>query len=163
MIRRKNLYRALPLLLLFSCSQAPLSISKSEFENLMQQLANAWSAQDTNAAVSCFTENATYMQPPAEQYYKGHDQFRLYFGALKPGTTMTFHSIWFDEAKQTGAGEFTFGNSKTNTGVTGVCIVTIKDKKIDTWREYFISGPINFEEFISTEGKEWKWHIGNYP
>ncbi len=146
-----------------SCHSKGHSLSGQEFEHLMKTLAHSWSAQDTEAAVACFTSDATYMQPPAEQLYQGHAQLRPYFGALNPGTTMVFHHLWFDEATQTGAGEFTFGNTQTKTGVTGVAIIQLHEGKIKSWREYFIEGPLDFDAFVSSEGKSWKWHIGNYP
>lgn len=129
----------------------------------MKTLAHSWSTQDTEAAVACFTSDATYMQPPDEQLYQGHSQLRPFFGALKPGTTMVFHHLWFDEATQTGTGEFTFGNTHSQTGVTGVAVIQLHDGKVQSWREYFIAGPLDFEAFVSPEGKTWKWHIGNYP
>ena len=129
----------------------------------MTKLAAAWTAQNTELALACFTPDAMYMQPPDKQFYVGHRQLRPYFAALKQGTFMKFHHVWFDEKTQVGAGEFTFGNSLTKTGVTGVAIVTVKHKKIATWREYFVTGSIDFNEFISTTGKNWEWHIGNYP
>ena len=138
-------------------------ITDNDFTVLMNKLADSWSTQNTESSIECFTSDAVYYQPPDEQFYKGHQQLRPYFNALKKGTTMKFHNLWFDTDKQIGVGEFTFGNSESQTAVTGVTVVTIRDKKISAWREYFIEGPSDFEEFISTEGKEWKWHIGNYP
>lgn len=137
--------------------------SQKGFQLLMGDLADSWTTQNTEAAVACFTESAVYMQPPSEQFYTGYDQLSRFFGALESGTTMTFHNLWYNEKTGLGAGEFTFANSLSGTGVTGVVVVTLKEGKIDLWREYFISGPIDFEEFISTEDKDWKWHIGNYP
>lgn len=150
-------------LAVLSCDSRENTLSESEFKALMNTLASSWTLQNTENAVACFTENAVYMQPPDKQFYTGHEQLRLYFGALKRGTFMQFHQVWFDETTQMGAGEFTFGNSLTKTGVTGVAIVSIKNKKIAAWREYFVRGPIDFNEFISPTGKKWEWHIGNYP
>jgi ketosteroid isomerase-like protein len=146
---------------LISCERNEERITHEEFGKLMRQLAEAWTNQDVDSALECFTADAVYMQPPAEQFYKGHEQLRPYFGAIKQGTFMKFHNLWFDKEKQTGAAEFTFAN--TESGVTGVTVVSLEKGKIKHWREYFISGPIDFDEFISTENKDWKWHIGNYP
>ena len=158
--------RLLPTIFIFaliSCHQQNASIDNKEFENLMNRLANAWATQNTEVAVECFTPDAIYMQPPDEQLYVGHDQLRPFFAALKKGTIMKFHNIWFDKEMQMGACEFTFGSSESNSGVTGVTIVAIEEGKIKAWREYFISGPIDFDSFISTDGKNWKWTIENYP
>ena len=34
---------------------------------------------------------------------------------------------------------------------------------IAAWREYQVQGPTSFADFTATEGKVWRWHIGNYP
>ena len=148
---------------MLSCTRASTRISTAEFANLTQQVADAWTQRNTEAALACFTTDAVYYQPPDEQFYQGHAQLKPYFDALKEGTFMRIHHTWFDEASQRGAIEFTFGNTATDTGVSGVVVITVKDGKIAEWREYFIAGPLDFKEFSSTEGKEWKWHIGNYP
>lgn len=148
---------------LLSCRRNHHVAEEQEFRKLMNNLAAAWTSQNTAQALACFTPDATYMQPPDEQFYKGHEQLKAYFGALKTGTTMTFHHLWFDAEKQTGAGEFTFGNTLSKSAVTGVAVVSLENGKIKSWREYFIKGPIDFQEFISTDKKTWKWHIGNYP
>jgi hypothetical protein len=139
-----------------SCRSADDKLTTEEFNVLMTKVANSWTLQDTESAVECFMVDAEYYQPPDQQFYKGHSQLRRYFKALKKGTVMKFHNLWFDKQKQMGVGEFTFGNINSKTGVTGVTIVTTKNQKINTWREYFISGPLAFDEFISTEGKNWK-------
>lgn len=148
---------------LLSCQQRQDTVDEAHFQKLMNQLAAAWTNQQTQQALDCFTADAVYMQPPDQQFYRGQTQLRAYFGALKKGTTMKFHNVWFDAQKQTGAGEFTFGNTLTKSAVTGVAVVQLQNGKISFWREYFTKGPLDFQEFISPENKSWRWHIGNYP
>jgi ketosteroid isomerase-like protein len=133
------------------------------FQALMEQLAHAWNQQDTESALACFTPDATYIEPPDIQFYDGHEQLRPYFAALKPGTFMRFHNLWFDESKQVGAGEYSFGMAGKGTADHGVVIVELRDGRIAFWREYQRKGPSVFQDFIGTEGKTWQWHIGNYP
>jgi hypothetical protein len=146
-----------------ACQHDTEAISEKEFRRLMTQLADSWTTQNTDKAVECFTNDAIYMQPPDEQLYIGHEQLRPFFKALKKGTVMKLHNIWFNRKNQTGAAEFTFGNSISKQSVTGVIVIAIEHGRIKEWREYFISGPIDFDEFTSTENKEWKWTIKNYP
>ncbi len=134
-----------------------------EFKDLMHRLADAWSGQDTDAAIDCFTSDAVYMEPPDVQYYRGEDQLRAYFGALTPGTRMRFHNLWLDSESQTGAGEFTFGLEGGETADHGIAVVYLRDGRIALWREYVRKGPIDFDVFSATEGKAWRWQIGNYP
>ena len=77
---------------------------------MMNRLADGWSQQNTDEALACFTGDAIYMEPPDIQFYKGHSELRPYFAALKPGTFMRFQNLWFDEARQIGAGEYSFGD-----------------------------------------------------
>ena len=151
-------------LLMIACRQTnPATVDKNEFVQLMNRLAAAWTTQDTNAGLSCFTPDATYMQPPEEQFFQGHAQLRAYFGALKKGTVMRFHHLWFDENSQSGVGEFTFGNRSSQNAVTGVAVVNLQNGKIKSWREYFVKGPADFKQFVSPKNKKWRWSIENYP
>jgi hypothetical protein len=114
-------------------------------------------------ALDCFTLDAIYTEPPDIQYFAGQEQLRAYFGALKPGTSMVFQHLWFDESTQTGVGEFSFGIWGREQATHGVCVVELRGGQIARWREYQRRGPFAFAEFIATEGKTWQWHIGNYP
>ena len=133
------------------------------FIALMEKLARAWGEQDTESGLECFTEDAVYLEPPDVQLYLGHEQLRPYFAALQPGTFMRFHNLWFDEASQCGAGEYTFGDEGDEVSDHGVTVVQVRDGRIAFWREYQRKGPTPFEKFVAVEGKEWQWHIGNYP
>ena len=137
-------------------------MTSKEFCELLERLARAWSTQDTELGLSCFAEDAVYMEPPDVQLYVGHEQLRPYFAALT-SETMQFHTIAFDEASQRGAGEFTFGSEDASARDHGVAIVEIAEGRIGVWREYQRKGPASFAEFAAVEGKTWQWHIGNYP
>ena len=134
-----------------------------EFETLMTTLADAWSTQDTELALSVFHEDAVYMEPPDVQLYRGHEELRPYFGALTPGTTMQFHNLFYNPESGIGGGEYTFGHRDSERADVGVAVVQISDGRIVFWREYQRKGPADFSTFLSTEGKQWEWHIGNYP
>jgi hypothetical protein len=134
-----------------------------QFTVLMQRLASAWNEQDTEATVACFTSDAIYMQPPDVQFFTGHEQLRAYFGVLKPGTYLRYQNLWFDEAKQVGCAEFSFGVEGKLKADHGTIIVGLRDGLISHWREYVQKGDASFAEFIAHTGKTWQWHIGNYP
>ena len=138
-------------------------MNRYEFEELMQRLARAWSEQDTDLGLSCFTEDAVYMEPPDIQLYIGHTQLRPYFAALTPGTFMRFHNLGFDEERQVGMGEYSFGEEADTRVDHGVAVVELKDGRIAFWREYQRKGPPLFGDFLAVEGKKWQWTIDNYP
>lgn len=160
----KTAWLNLALLLAVSSREAPVKkASAPEFERLMSQLARAWSTQDTELGVSCFTPDAVYMQPPDEQLYQTSSELRKFFGALEPGTFMTFRNLSFNPATQVGFGEFSFGQKGDAKADHGVAVVQLREGRISSWREYFKEGPADFDRFIATDGKPWKWTIKNYP
>jgi uncharacterized protein (TIGR02246 family) len=132
-----------------------------DFRALVQRLADAWAALDAEAAVACFTEDATYMQPPEEQLFVGHDELRAYFAPLPPGTYLRLDNVWFDPDRQRGAVEFTFGVSDHEPVDHGVAIVDVAGGRIRAWREYLVKGPADQGRFLATDGKDWRWHAGN--
>jgi carbonic anhydrase/acetyltransferase-like protein (isoleucine patch superfamily) len=137
-------------------------IDTDEFAALIERLAEAWEAQDTDRAVGCFDPDATYMEPPDIQCFRGHAELRRYFDALLPRTTMRWQRVWFDEARQRGAGEFIFGSVAAQEADHGVAIMTLRNGRIGRWEEYQRRGPRDTEIFLASEGKDWRWHGGNY-
>ena len=134
-----------------------------QFMELMTTLKVAWSTQDTDLALTVFDEHAIYMEPPDIQIYRGHLELRPYFDAIAPGTTMEFHNLFYNPKTKVGAGEFSFGHQDSDRSDVGVIVVELQHRKIGFWREYHRKGPADFSTFISTDEKNWKWHIGNYP
>jgi ketosteroid isomerase-like protein len=154
------------LLLVFGLRVQPVTaheVDTAQFERLMATLAQAWSNQDTRLALSCFTSDALYMQPPDQQLYRGTGDLEKLFGALRPGTVMTFHTLAFDPRKQVGFGEFSFGSSGAPAADHGVAVVQLRDGRIASWREYFEAGPPSFAEFVKVDGKTWKWTVKDLP
>jgi hypothetical protein len=129
----------------------------------MAKLGDGWTYQNTDEALSCFTEEAVYMEPPDIQLYRGHTELRSYFAALQPGTFMQFHNLWFDETRQVGAGEYSFGRINGAAADHGVVVVELRNGRIAFWREYQQKGPVSFEHFLDTSNKQWRWTIENYP
>ena len=133
------------------------------FRDLMRAVSDAWARLDPDAAVACFTHDAIYIQPPDKQCYRGREQLRAYFGALTEGTYLDLHGVWFDEDRQVGCVEFSFGVRGHARADHGAIVVALQDGSIAEWREYVQPGPADFAAFVATEGKSWEWHIGNYP
>jgi hypothetical protein len=120
-------------------------VTTEGFRDLLDRLARAWSTQDTELGLSCFTEDALCTEPPDLQLYVGHDQLRPYFAVLQPGTYLRFHTVAFDEAGQRGAGEYSFGSERSSTADHGVAIVEVGEERIRAWREYQRKGPASFD------------------
>jgi hypothetical protein len=139
------------------------TLSQDQFVELMQRVARAWSEQDAATAVSCFTADAVYMQPPDVQLYTGRQELTAYFGAISPDTSLSFHKVWFDVAEQCGCVEFTFWRKEATEADHGTVVVALRHGLIASWREYVQRGPVDFTRFTAVHGKQWRWHIGNYP
>jgi hypothetical protein len=138
-------------------------ISQDQFVELMRCVARAWGEQDTSTAVSCFTPDAVYMQPPDVQLFANHQQLTAYFSALPPGMHLDFHHIWFNPVEQRGCVEFTFRRERAETADHGTIVIELSGGLIAVWREYVQRGPASFGDFTAVHGKQWRWHIGNYP
>ncbi|MEL6810965.1 MAG: nuclear transport factor 2 family protein [Bacteroidota bacterium] len=145
-----------------ACKNKSVALNEKEYQSLMNDLARAWSSQNTDLALRYFHSDAIYMQPPNIQYFRGHAQLRPYFGELTEKHKMKFHQLWFDEAAQIGVGEFTFSYG-VESADTGIVVVELENGTIKFWREYVQKGPADFEEYLNTDHKEWQWHIENYP
>ncbi len=128
-----------------------------EFQILMQTVADGWNEGDPRKAADCFTNECLYMEPPDKQLYRGkHEVFLLSGGNNPEGKKMKmiWHNLFFNEETQSGAGEYTFEMSNKNHGVV---VVELKEGKIAVWREYQWEGNLTYEEFLSTENKNWQW------
>ena len=141
----------------------PETVTLEAFRALLERLAAAWAALDADAGVDCFEPDAVYMEPPDRQLFRGHDELRAYFGAVPEGTFMTWHRVWYDPAEAVGAGEFTFGSEGSEQADHGIAVVNVRNGRIARWEEYHRPGPRDPEAFLGVDGKNWQWHIGNYP
>lgn len=128
-------------------------MTTSEFENLMERIALGWNTKNAKLSVECFSNNAIYIEPPNKQLIKGKEELYQYFGG-DSGADMklTWRNLFFNEEKQTGAGEYTFEMNETIHH--GVAVVDIEDGKIKFWREYDVSGNLSYDDFLKTEGKD---------
>src|SRR5258708_6126741 len=106
-------------------------MSFKEFKQLMQTVADGWNEGNPSKAVTSFTSDAVYIEPPNKQLFRGHDELFEYFGghSAKPGfMKMKWHNVFLDEENQTGAGEYTF--EMNNVIHHGVAVVELEDGKI---------------------------------
>jgi ketosteroid isomerase-like protein len=127
---------------------ATLSIGPREFESLLDRLAEGWNQGDARKAAECFTEDALYVEPPDRQIYRGRGELYRFFGggAGRPGAmSMTWQNRVFDERRQIGFGEFTFGYGSQ---VHGSDFLELRDGKIQSWREYWYESDLEYPAFV---------------
>ena len=123
-------------------------LTAAGFTSLMNQLAEAWNANEARRAVELFTQDAVYSAPPDGRVRRGRDELLSFFGGPngRPRPMrMEWHHLVFDEASQIGAGEYTF---TYGVRTHGVAMVRIVGGRIANWREYEQASPLSWEEFV---------------
>ena len=151
---RARLLVIVSLLLLVSAArpEAPVApagrLTAAGFGSLMNQLAEAWNANDARRAAELFTQDAVYSAPPDGRVRRGRDELLRFFGG--PGgrrrpMRMEWHHLVFDETSQIGAGEYTF---TYDVRTHGVVMLRIVGGRIANWREYEQASPLSWEEFV---------------
>ena len=126
-----------------------MKIATTDFEKLMQTIANGWNEGDARKAADCFSEDAIYVEPPEKQLYRGRTELYEFFGGDN-GTDipmqMTWHQLAFNEEDQIGFGEYTF---QMHGRYHGIVIVKVVSGLIKQWREYQYRTELSWEEFTS--------------
>jgi len=123
------------------------NMTESEFERLMQTIADGWNKGNARKAADCFIKDAIYIEPPEKQIYHGRDELYEFFGG-DHGTDIPMKMIWhhlaFNEQQQIGFGEYTF---EMHGRYHGIVIVKIETGLIKHWREYQYQTELNWKEF----------------
>ncbi len=118
-------------------------MTHEEFVTLMQAVAESWNAGDTERGLSCFTDDAVYMEPPDRQRYEGRAELDAFFGGENPPPmSMTWHHLLVEG--DIGVGEYTYRGERQ---FHGIVIVRLRDGRISRWREYERESALPFEEF----------------
>lgn len=124
-------------------------LNEAGFAALMQKVSEGWNANDAAYAASAFSEDALYIEPPAQQVYRGRDEIFAFFGGeagRDDWMRMTWRNLSFNEQTQTGAGEFTF--EWPGGAVHGITHIRVENGLIALWREYYYESNLEWEEFI---------------
>ena len=120
-------------------------MNKSQFQKLLNHLADTWSRRDYVSTASVFAENVHY-RDPLRYNFNSRAELQAFFEADEGyEQKTTFHTAIFDEEKQVGAAEYTYEGTHRYHGVT---IVEIKNDLIVNWREYQHIDPRPWEEFV---------------
>lgn len=126
-----------------------LNVVTSEFERLMQTIAEGWIEGNAQKAADCFCEDAIYVEPPEKQLYQGRTELYEFFGGdTGPDLPMkmTWHHLAFNEKEQTGFGEYTF---QMHGRYHGIVIVKLESGLIKHWREYQYRSELDWEAFTN--------------
>jgi len=122
-------------------------MTESEFERLMQTIADGWNEGNARKAADCFSEDAIYIEPPEKQLYRGRGELYEFFGGDQ-GTDilmkMTWHHLVFNLQEQIGFGEYTF---EMHGRYHGIVVTKIESGLVKHWREYQYKTELDWGEF----------------
>ena len=122
-------------------------MTNHEFKSLLLALADCWQRHDYTSAVARFAPNVRYGDP-VRYAVTGRDKLQAFFendDGLPQLTT--WHTILFDEEKQSGAAEYSYTGTHTYHGVV---LIKLKKDQISGWREYQYIDSRTWSEFKST-------------
>ena len=122
-------------------------MTETEFERLMQTIADGWNEGNPRKAADCFSMDAIYVEPPEKQLYHGRDELYEFFGGDQSPDipmNMIWHHLAFNEQQQIGFGEYTF---EMHGRYHGIVVVKIESGLIKHWREYQYQTELNWKEF----------------
>lgn len=126
-----------------------LRIAASQFEKLMQTIADGWNEGNAGKAADCFNEDAVYVEPPDKQIHHGRDALYEFFGGEQGPEIpmhMTWHHLAFNEEEQVGFGEYTF---QMHGKYHGIVTAKIENGLIKFWREYQYKTELSWDEFTA--------------
>ena len=122
-------------------------MTKSEFELLMQTIAEGWNEGDPQKAADCFSSDAMYVEPPDKQVYQGRDELYEFFGGdhgPEIPMYMTWHHLAFNEEEQIGFGEYSF---QMFGKYHGIVTVKLENGLVKFWREYQYKTELSWNDF----------------
>jgi SnoaL-like domain len=131
-----------------TAQQPVVRFSSANYKRLMNQLAEAWNANDARRPVDLFTNDAVYSAPPEGPVRRGRQELFRFFGGPtgRPRPMrMEWHHLMFDEESQIGAGECTF---TYEIRTHGTVIVRVVNGRIANWREHEKASPLDWDAFI---------------
>jgi hypothetical protein len=123
-------------------------IGAAGFRAILDSVAAAWNSDRAEAAGSCFTEAAVYLEPPDRQLFRGRAALRAFFAAsIHPARPdrMKWHAVAFDSVRQAGFGQYTYRGSRN---YHGIAVLRLEAGLIRSWREYQSGSRLSWEEFV---------------
>jgi hypothetical protein len=108
-------------------------MTKTEFRDLLETLADLWSRRDYATAARAFAEDVRYADP-VRYSFSSRAELQAFFEADQGYSQRTlWHTVLFDEDQQVGAAEYTYDGTHRYHGTV---LVRVGEGKITHWREY---------------------------
>jgi len=126
-------------------------ITQTQFEHLLNEVADGWSNNDAARAAAVFAPDAIYSEPPDKQLYIGRRSIFDFFGGedgRENEMTMIWRHISFNSKTHIGAAEFTFVFD--GEAVHGMVSIKTENGLIANWREYYYETGLDWQDFQGT-------------
>jgi hypothetical protein len=121
-------------------------MTKTEFQRMLESLADAWTRRDYERACEVFAADIHYADPLRYQFHNREELRKFFEDDEGYEQRTTWRTILFDEERQVGAVEYTYDGTHRYHGVT---LIKVHDGRITHWREY-----------QHIDGREWEDLIG---
>lgn len=126
-----------------------LPVGAAAFHSMLDSIAVSWNEGRPDLAVACFDEDATYVEPPDRQLFRGRRALRDFFAAsIQPARPdrMRWHTMAFDSLGQVGFAEYTYRGRQY---YHGVAVIELRRGLIARWREYQYWSPLPRDRFLA--------------
>jgi len=117
-------------------------MNKEQAQKLLQTYGRAWMTQDPDLILTVFTPDATYRDPSAPEL-NGHTAIRSYWTNKVVGEqkdiSFKLLNVWVNDDTVIAEWKADFIDTKRNLKIdmTEVAILTVKDGKFSSLREYY--------------------------
>lgn len=121
-------------------------LNRRQFEEVMRTIQAAWKQSDAKTAASCFSQNATFSNPPGTVRHGRTDLYEK-FQERKAPIDVEWHHLVFDPSQQIGAAEFSAHDEPLRHGVV---MLRFSGGLVSSWREYDLLSNLEWRKFVGS-------------
>ena len=121
-------------------------MTRQEFTEMLQTMARGWTNKDYETVIQFFADDVRYIDPVRYRIAGRADLLRFYENDEGYPEESVWHNIVFDEARQMGAGEYTYRGTHLYHGLV---LIKVQDGRITHWREYQHISDVTWEDFTA--------------
>ena len=121
-------------------------MTRDEFVALLERMKAATDENRADDLAACFAEDVDYSDP-LRYHFRSRAELREFIDLPEEKLQwVTWHTIVFDEASQTGAVEYSYNETHLYHGLV---LVTVANGLVTRWREYQHISEHEFDAFVA--------------
>lgn len=120
-------------------------MTRREFADMLQAMAEGWTSRDYERVAGFFAEDVRYADPTRYRIRGRAELLRFFQDDEGYPQHTVWHNVVFDEEQQIGAGEYTYRGTHLYHGAV---LVKVQDGEITHWREYQHTSDLEWEGFV---------------